>query len=63
MNEEVPRRDAVVILSVTALIVALIVLFLWRSPGSAGAARGLAPAPAEIEGQPAALSISGDSGE
>lgn len=35
MNDELPRRDAVVILSVTALIVALIVLFLAQTPGAA----------------------------
>lgn len=34
MNDELPRRDAVVILSVTALIVALIVLFLSHTPGA-----------------------------
>ena len=53
MNEDVPRRDAVVILSVTALIVALIVLFLAHTPGA------VASPASEPEPSPM-LSISGE---
>jgi len=50
MNDELPRRDAIVILTVTALIVTLIVLFLARSPGAV----------ATPTAEPPTLSVSGE---
>ena len=53
MNDEVPRRDAVVIIAVTAVLVALIVLLFAHPPDSSRPAT-------EMEREPAALSLSGE---